>query len=157
MVNQENVIDDFFNRYAARFNRALWNEQFDIDGVVEAFAEEFISAGPFGVQTGKNDQAFRDVIPKGWSYYKNLGIHSMNVLAKKIVFLDEFHAMARIQWQSLFATKDGREGEIEFEVIYILQLREEGIKIFAYITGDEQKAFKDAGLYESEHLQNTSK
>jgi hypothetical protein len=46
----------------------------------------------------------------------------------------------------LFVTKDKREGAIDFEVIYLLQLRDERIKIFAYITGDEQKAFKDAGL-----------
>lgn len=146
MVGQENAIDDFFYRYAARVNRALWGEQFDIDGVAEAFSDEFIGANPLGVRAGKNDVTFSETITKGWDFYKDIGINSMNILAKNIFILDEFHAMAKIQWQSLYSTKDGREGEIKFDVIYLLQLREEKIKIFAYITGDEKQALKDAGL-----------
>lgn len=36
--------------------------------------------------------------------------------------------------------------EIFFAVIYFVQSRENEHKIFAYITGDEQKAFRENGL-----------
>src|SRR5688572_9952961 len=149
MTNQENTIDDFFNRYAARFNWALWNEQFDIDAVVESFAEEVIAANPLGVRAGKNDQAFKEAILKGWGLYRSIGIHSMSIISKTITLLDDFHAMVKIRWQCLFVTKEKRAGEIEFDVIYMVQMRFGSIKIFAYITGDEQQELKNSGLIES--------
>lgn len=70
----------------------------------------------------------------------------MNIVSKSITLLDDLHAMVKVNWQCLFVTKEERTGEMDFEVVYILQMRSNTIKIFAYITGDEQEAFKKAGL-----------
>ena len=145
-MNEYNDIDDFFSQYAARVNWALWEGQFDADGIMHSFTEDFVGASPLGVLAGKNDATFKEAILRGWSYYRDLGIHSMNILRKSVTLLDGFHAMAKVNWQCLFVTKKGRSGEIDFEVIYILQMRANTIKIFAYITGDELEAFKEAGL-----------
>lgn len=145
-MNERNDIDDFFNQYAARVNWALWEGQFDTDGIMQAFSEDFIGASPLGVRAGKNDSVFKDAISKGWSFYRNLGIHSMNIISKNITLLDEFHAMVKVKWNCLYVTKTDRSGEIEFEVFYLLHIQANNIKIFAYITGDEQAAFKEAGL-----------
>lgn len=139
-------IEDFFKRYAASFNRALTDGVADVDSVTNSFAEHFIEASPFGVIAGKNDSTFREVIPKGWAFYKEIGIQSMNIRSTEIVMLDELHAMTKVRWTSRFVKKDKVSGKIDFEVIYLVQIRQEGVKIFAYITGDEQKALKEHGL-----------
>jgi hypothetical protein len=51
--------------------------------------------------------------------------------------------MAKIHWKSLFVTNEKRSGEIDFDVIYLLQLKGEDVKIFASITGDEREALKN--------------
>jgi hypothetical protein len=98
------------------------------------------------VNCGCNDEAFRDAMLKGYAFYKNIGITSMNIVSKKITVLDDFHSMARIHWQSNYIKKDGLKGNIEFENIYFIQTINDQHKVFAYITGDEQAALKNIGL-----------
>lgn len=140
------AIEQFFDRYAARFNQALRGESPDIEGTVDSFASEFIEASPSGVQGGKNDGQFKSVIPQGYTFYQNIGIQSMDIITKEITTLDAIHSMAKIHWKSNFLRKDRTAGSIEFDVIYLLQTIGGSPKIFAYITGDEQAALKENGL-----------
>ncbi|MBZ0097649.1 MAG: hypothetical protein K8F30_01115 [Taibaiella sp.] len=136
----------FFDQYADRFNLALKTGDTDIDATVTSFADCFVEASPVGVTCGKNDEQFRQVIPLGYGFYKSIGITAMNILDREVVILDDHHAMARIHWRSVYDRKDGKAGHIDFDVIYFVQDIGKGLKIFAYITGDEQKALKDNGL-----------
>jgi hypothetical protein len=142
---QQNEIEDFFDRYERRFNLALSEGKADIDETVNSFTSDFIEASPAGVVAGKNDKKFREALSKGWAFYKEIGIDSMDILSKQINILDQFHAIVKIRWNSLFTRKDTTKGEIAFDVFYLVQKRED-IRIFAYITGNEQQALKDAGL-----------
>ena len=144
-ILQQIEIENFFNRYERRFNAALSDGQVDIDGTVNAFASDFIEASPTGVIAGKNDNEFKESIGKGLTFYKEIGIRAMNILSKQINILDEFHAMVKVQWNSSFTRKDNTNGDISFDVFYLLQKRDD-IRIFAYITGNEQQALKDAKL-----------
>ena len=63
--------------------------------------------------------------PKGWTFYKSIGILSMNIMSKQITVLDNFHALVKVQWNSSFVRKDKTEGDITFEVFYLLQKRDE--------------------------------
>ena len=136
----------FFDQYADRFNLALKTGEGNIDATVASFADCFVEASPVGVVCGINNDEFRQVIPQGYKFYKKIGITSMNILDKEISILDDYHAMARIHWQSIYDRKDEQTGDIDFDVIYFVQDLGKGLKIFAYITGDEQKALKDNGL-----------
>jgi len=118
----------------------------DAEKVAACFANCFIEATPAGVICGKNDEQFRQAIPQGYDFYKSAGITAMDITGKEITQLDEHHAMARIHWRSLFTRKNGITGGIDFDVIYFLQDLGNGLKIFAYITGDEKKALRDSGL-----------
>ena len=60
--------------------------------------------------------------------------------------LDDHHAMVKVQWRAMYRTADGREERIDFEVIYLVQTITGTPKIFGYITGDEQKAYREHGL-----------
>lgn len=139
-------IENFFDRYAERFNRFLIEDVVDPEETAACFSDWFIESSPAGVISAKNDEQFKIRIPKGYAFYKDIGISSMNIMTKDITVLDDYHAMAKVHWNSAFIAKDSNEGSIEFDVIYFLQTKGEECKIFAYITGDEQAALKENGL-----------
>lgn len=147
METLQKTLEEFFAAYAARANAALQDPaQIDVDGVTGAFADCFIEANPNGVACGKNDDEFRAVIPKGYEFYRSIGTQSMDIATLAVTPLDAFHAQAKAHWVAKYLKKDGSKAEIEFDVIYFVQLRGNEPKIFAYITGDEQQAYKDMGI-----------
>ena len=138
-------IGDFFDRYTLLFNRALAGDA-DIDGVTSAFAEHFIEASPAGVNAGSNTALFKEAVAGGLSFYRAMGIRSMEIQGKEITFLDDIHVLAKIKWRSSYSHEGAGAGTIEFVVFYLVQDREGEKKIFAYITGDERKALHALGL-----------
>lgn len=146
MENRKTQIDDFFHQYAKLLNMALKGDTPDVEVTASNFSDCFIEASPLGVHCGKNDEQFRTMIPRGYSFYKSIGITKMNILTKTITLLDDYHSMTKIHWESGFVRTDNSTGSIEFDVIYFIQTREKKHKIFAYITGDEQAALKENGL-----------
>ena len=138
-------IEDFFDHYALRFNEVLQGKSHDVKVTTQDFADCFIAANSSGVICGKNDREFEAVLTKGYEFYRNIGITSMDIISKEITMLDDFHAMSRISWRSSYSRKKSM-GTMEFDVIYLIQIQGIEIKIFAYITGDEQKIFKEKGL-----------
>jgi hypothetical protein len=134
-------IQDFFNRYASTMNNALFGDAYDIDSIMSSFANFVVGANPMGVAGGKNDDQFAEAIRQGIDFYKKIGIVSMNIVSKEITALDDFHAIVKIFWSS-FYEKEMVSGEISFQVVYLVQCKDSAIKIFAYVTGDEQAAFR---------------
>lgn len=131
--------------YAVRFNDALAGKDADIEGTIASFADCFIEASPLGVTCGKNDAGFREAIPQGYAFYKSIGTSFVKIANKSITLLDDMHAMVKIRWLSAYQKKNDHEVTIEFDVFYFVQQRV-GLKIFAYVTGDEQKVFRGYGL-----------
>lgn len=144
MVSKEGI-EDFFNRYASITNNALFGDGYDVNSIKDSFSDFVVGANPLGVAGGKNDDQFVNTIRQGVEFYKKIGIVSMNIMSKEILVIDEFHASVKVSWSS-FYQKDDASGEIPFEVIYLVQCRDGLIKIFAYVTGDEQAAFKAYNL-----------
>lgn len=140
------LISRFFDDYASRFNKALKGKDPDVTGTTGSFASCFVEASPAGIICSKNDERFKEAIPKGYAFYQSIGTVSMKIGSKAITELDEFHAMVKIHWQSLYEKKEGNREEIGFDVHYFVQVMNEKVKIFAYITGDEQKLLQEKGL-----------
>ncbi|RYD72232.1 MAG: hypothetical protein EOP53_22285 [Sphingobacteriales bacterium] len=138
-------VSHFFDEYAGRFNDGITSGKPDIEAIKKCFADYFVESSPVGVMGGQNDESFEEKIPQGYKYYSKIGITAMNIISKDIKVIDEFHAMATIQWSSAYHKENGDKGLIGFEVTYFVNTKE-GIKIFAYITGDEQAALKEHGL-----------
>ena len=138
-------VEQFFDDYAAGFNSTLAGQIADVSDVRARFADFFVESSPLGVIGKRNDESFAEKIPQGYEFYKNAGITSMDIVSKEIRIIDDFHAMATIHWSSAFQKKTGEAGTIEFDVTYFLNAKE-GLKIFAYITGDEEGALKEHGL-----------
>jgi len=139
-------LETFFQNYCERFNQALNGNTPEVEETAAMFSDCMVEATPAGVICGKNDAVFREMIPKGYKFYRSIGITSMSITAKEITLLDEYHAMTKVHWKSDFIRKDQTRGAIEFTVIYFLQTKDNQIKIFAYITGDEQRSLKENGL-----------
>jgi hypothetical protein len=146
MDNRKVQLKSFFKQYSERFNQALKGEITDSEKTAACFSDCFIEASPAGVSCGKNDDSFRAAIPQGYSFYKSIGITSMETLAISTSILDQFHAMVKVHWKSYFIKKDLTGRSIEFDVIYFVQTKDDKHKIFAYITGDEQAALQENGL-----------
>lgn len=143
---QQHEIENFFDRYEARVNDALSGEDPDIDETAKSFTSDFIEASPAGILVGKNDKKFRKAISQGWEFYKGIGIQVMDIVSRQITILDKLHAIVKVRWNSSFVRKNKTKGEIAFDVFYLVQKTGNDLRIFAYITGDEQQALKDVGL-----------
>ena len=139
-------IDAFFDDYARRFNDVLAGNEADVDGTLNSFASCFVESSPSGVTCGNNDEQFRAAIPQGYAFYKSIGTQAMNIVSKDISGIDEMHALVKIRWNSEYRKQDGSNVAIAFDVFYFVRVDSGVPKIFAYITGDEQKALRENGL-----------
>lgn len=144
MADVNDQIEQFFEAYEKRFAEGLAGNQV-AEETATAFADFFVEASPNGVIGGKNDQEFRDRVPEGYNFYRTIGITQMQIRQLDITELNELHHMVEVYWES-FYEKDGKADSIEFSVIYLLQHRNGTLKVFAYITGDEQAVLKERGL-----------
>ena len=136
----------FFDEYEARINKGLAvKPEVDVEGTVNAFTDTFIEASPQGVHCAHSNE-FRANVAKGIALYRSIGTKSMHVKALTITPLDDLHVMAKVDWQAFYVKKDGSNLTLEFPVIYLLQTLNNTPKIFAYIAGDEQKAYRELGL-----------
>lgn len=144
-MQKTRAVEKFFDRYAANFNDSL-SGNIDIETTVNSFANSFVAASPVGIDCGGNDENFRDVIVQGYDFYRSAGIEQMNIIGNEITWLDEMHAMCRVKWSADYSKKKGERGQVTFDVIYFVQFKDYTCKIFAYITGDENKVFKKLGL-----------
>ncbi|WP_374687827.1 hypothetical protein [Promineifilum sp.] len=147
METMEQKLQAFFAKYEARTNRALAEPPVvDVEATAAAFADYVVQANPNGVSGGANDETFRAVIPQGFAFYRAIGTEAMNITGLAITPLDEQHSMTRVHWRAHYARPDGRRDAIDFDVIYFVQVRDETPRIFAYITGDEEKVYRERGL-----------
>ena len=140
-------IEQFFDEYEKRFAEGLAGRP-NVEAIADVFANFFVEASPVGISGGENDTRFREAIPKGYEFYRSIGTTQMQINQLSIRDLDDFHYMAEAYWEA-FYDQDGESQSIEFTVIYFLQHLKDQLKIFAYITGDEQKVLKERGLIES--------
>lgn len=139
-------VRNFFNEYASRMNNALFGDPIHLDGIIQSFAEHFVGASPNGILAGQNGDHFKSAIQAGIAFYRNVGIRSMVIAGLEATVLDALHALVKIEWKCIYE-RQSREGEINFVNYYLVQVRsDDSIKIFAYVTGDEMKAFKEHGL-----------
>jgi hypothetical protein len=139
----EPIVNDFFAAYAKRMNDALADPTaLDVAAMRAAFADYFVGADPNGVRGARNGLLFRLMLPRGIARYRKMGTIAMEIEALTVTTLDDVHAMARVGWRAFYRTGQ----QIDFTNIYLLQIRAQTAKIFAWITPDEEKALREAGL-----------
>lgn len=148
MTDRKQEIESFFADYARRSNDALREPPIeDIEGMAAAFAPYVVGAGPAGVFGSPNDDKLRDMLPRGFARYREIGGKAMRAVRVKVTELDDFNAFARVDWEFDYERRsDGRKGTIAFQNIYFLNFADGSPRVFAYVTPDEEQAMKDHGL-----------
>lgn len=136
----------FFHAYAQAYERSL-GDQVDVTGIRAFFAESFVSANVNGqVMAGANDDAFAAQLVKGYAFYKAIGTRSMKVERVEAQPLYEGHDRVRVFFVAGYRKRDGAELSIPFDGLYLLQRRQDGPKIFGFISGDETALYQQHGL-----------
>ena len=136
----------FFREYAKAYERSL-GDSVDTVAIRGFFAEAFVSAGVRGqAAAGGNDEAFEQALTQGFGFYKAIGTTSMAVERVEAEALCENHDRVRVFYSAGYRKKDGTEVSIPFDVLYLIQRRSGGPKIFGFIAGDEMAAYRQHGL-----------
>lgn len=131
----------FFQDYVQAFNQSLVEDA--SDSIRASYAEYFVSAGVGeAVQGGANDEKYADILRKGAEFYRALGLRKMSLLEIEVTPIDEGHDMARPFFRADYVRRDGTPVSIDFDVVYMLQKRADGPKIFAFVAGDEMELYR---------------
>lgn len=138
--------EQFFRDYAKAYERSL-GERVDVAAIRDFFAEAFIAASVGGqVAAGANDGTFEETLRKGYDFYKAIGTTSMKVDHVEAEALYDNHDRVRVFYCAGYRKRDGTEVSIPFDVLYLLQRRGSGPKIFGFVAGDEMALYKKHGL-----------
>jgi hypothetical protein len=124
-VNEK--IEEFFERHHKSFNEAIMeSSEIDAKEIAQCFSDCFIAANPDGVACGKIDEELESQICKALHYYRSIGTRSMKISEITVTALDQFHALARVRWQSEYRKRDGEGERIDFDVIYQASINRPG-------------------------------
>lgn len=140
MLTKEQV-DAFFAEFEKNFS-AL-----DVKAQAEAYADNFISAGPKGTIA----QGRQDLINKAEqaaAFYKSVGQKSARIISKQEMPVTDQYTMVTVHWGVTFEMTG--DSPVEFDVTYIIQENQGQPKIILFITHqDEQEAMQKLGLMKS--------
>ena len=138
-------VEKFFERYERFFAQSL-DEEMDVNEASSLYAQEFIAASPVGVMAGKNDVQFQKALIQGYENHRKIGTKGMRVREVGVSPIDELHCVAHVAWTAMYATVDKPNMAIDFEVHYLMQKHDDKLRIFGWISGDEQKLLKEHGV-----------
>lgn len=138
-------VESFFAKYEAVFNDGI-EGRVDLKAIKQLYSEQFIAANPKGVRAAAVDGSFEEVISKGYERYRDLGTRSMKVESINMHEVDNCHIIARVRWHSVYQKPGDDEIHIPFDVNYLLQQRSGDLKVFGWITGDEEEVLKAHGV-----------
>ena len=136
----------WFRDYAAAYERSL-GDRVDVAALRGFFAEGFVAASLQGpVQAGLNDEAFARTLQAAYGFYRAIGTRSMSVERVEVAPVCPNHDRVRVFYRAGYRKPDGSPLTIRFDVVYLLQRRGEGPRIYAFIAGDEMALYRQHGL-----------
>jgi hypothetical protein len=140
-------IREFFARYA---NASLNG---DAATIAALYGENFIMIGPNGSQAFANDQKFLDWLGGVQDFNKQSGMEKIWVRNIDSRGIGNHITQASVTWGSQFASTGNRI--IEFDLHYLLEKFEAGLKIIMYISDeDQQQLMKDNGITVNKRVEN---
>lgn len=143
-INKKDV-DNFFANYESVFSDAI-EGRIDLKAIKSLYSEQFIAATPQGVRSAAFDGSFEEVMKKGYERYRHIGTKSMKVESINTHEIDDCHLIARVRWHSVYQKPGEDEIHIPFDVNYFLEQRESELKVFGWVTGDEEALLKQNGV-----------
>ena len=141
----KDTLEKFFQRYERFFMKSLSGE-IDRDEMSELYAPEFIAASPLGVLAGKNDAGFLQALSCGYEQYRKIGTKGMGIRGVEMLQIDELHCVANVAWTASYAAANKQQIDIDFDVHYLMQDLNGKLRIFGWISGNEQELLKQSGV-----------
>jgi hypothetical protein len=141
----EAQVKALFQRYENAMNQALAGKP-DLEETATFYAAAFIAATPTGVMAGKNDEALKRIMDQGYSHYRAIGTKAMHVRNIRVSPIDDHYGIAHVAWIATYIRKDKSNVTIDFDVHYLVQQLDDALKIFGWISGDEQAVLKAHGI-----------
>lgn len=138
-------VEKFFQKYEQFFMQSLIGK-LNPDEITELYAPEFIAASPMGVMTGKNDIDFQKTLSYGYEQYRKMGTIGMHVCKIKVYPIDEYHSVAHVSWRASYQKSDKSRVSIDFEVHYLMQEIKGKLRVFGWISGNEQEVLRENGI-----------
>lgn len=141
----DTIVARLFERYERLFGRALAGDA-DMDEVADLYASDFIAASPAGVMSGRNDAQLRQSMAEGYARYRAIGTREMRIRSLRISPIDDLHCVAHVGWTATYARDDRPDTVIDFDVHYLVQVRDGEARVFGWISGDETALLKQHGI-----------
>lgn len=141
----KDTLEKFFERYERFFMQSL-NGEINGQEMSELYAPEFIAASPLGVMAGKNDDTFQQALSGGYEHYRKIGTKGMRVRKIRMQPIDEIHCVADVAWTASYERPDKQWVDIEFDVYYLMQELNGQLRIFGWISGNEQTLLRQYGI-----------
>ena len=138
-------LKQFFQRYEQFFMQSL-NGELDDTVMSELYASEFIAASPLGVLTGKNDTNFQQALSEAYEQYRKIGTKEMRVRDVEMLPIDDLHCVADVAWTASYEVANGQQVNIDFNVHYLMQNLNGKLRVFGWISGNEQELLKEYGV-----------
>jgi hypothetical protein len=140
----ESAVRELFARYESFFARALAGTA-DMAEAETLYTTDVIAASPAGVMSGKTAD-FRDTMAQGYAHYRAIGTRTMRLRELHLIPIDDSHCVAHVGWTATYARPDPPETAVDFEVHYLVQIRDGVARVFGWIAGDEDAALKQHGI-----------
>lgn len=140
--------DAFFSAYVDFYNAALDGRPV-IEELRGCYADYVVGASPGQVKGGENGTDYGKVLEQGFGFYRAVGMKRMVFHTADARETIAGHDMVRVGFTAEME-KDGAPLSADFEVVYVVQRRDGGPKIFAFMSGDELATFRELGLVDAE-------
>lgn len=139
--------DAWFRSYADAYTRSLKGDV-EVDLIRSFFAETVLALGVDGSlnAAATGDQAFGDMLIGMYGFYKAMGTRRMTVDRVDVSPLYQNHDRVQVFYRADFLKPDGSAVTIPFDLVYLVQRRDSGPAIFAFISADEMALYRRHGL-----------
>ena len=141
----ETAVRTLFDRYARVVRDALAG-RIDPEETAALYATEMIAASPAGVRSGRNDEAFRQVLAQGYDRYRAIGTREMRIRDLRITPINAHHCLVRVAWRAVYARDDLAETAVDFDVHYLVQVLDGTARVFGWVAGDEEATLRRLGI-----------
>lgn len=140
--------DRFFRSYVELYNAALEGSPV-IDNLRGCYAEYLVSASGTQVMGGENGAEYAAVLEKGFGFYRSIGVQRMLLRHVETRAIIAGHDLVKVFFTAEMDKTRNGPPSIDFDVTYLLQCRDSGPKIFAFISDDEMRLFQELGLVDA--------
>ncbi|TRD00415.1 nuclear transport factor 2 family protein [Mesorhizobium sp. WSM4303] len=139
------AVQKFFKAYEKIYNDAI-ADKVDLNDVADMYSAGFVSVTPAAIMVGENGQPLKDMMKKGFEAYRAIGSKKMTCTDVSVTPIDQDHCVVKVDWSGDYQRKDGKPVTIDFAINYLVEKGDDELKVFGWISGDEQAEFRKHGL-----------